>query len=114
MDELKEMITSLTNRIRRCEENCNEAYSLAKDTRDREKELETKVEDISERMDDIEHRMAKLDGKMDTLLDSTAQIKTMLAVNGKDTKSASRNAKGWGFLSVIVTIISNAAKLLFF
>lgn len=113
MDEIKNLINDLTNRIKRCEDDINEAYALAKDASDRGKDLEDKVEDLGERMDTIERRMDKLDGKMDTLLDSTSQIKSMLAVNGKDSKSASRNAKGWGFLSVIVTIVTNAVKLLF-
>lgn len=113
MDELKQLIAEITNRVKRCEDSVAEAYALAKDTHDREKELESKVETITERMDDIEYRMNKLDGKMDTLLDSTSQIKSMLNENGRDSKSASRNAKGWGVLSVIVTIITNAAKLLF-
>lgn len=113
MDELKQLIAEISEKIRRCESDVGEAYALAKETHDRQDNLESKVEDLTERMDTIEFRMDKLDGKMDTLLDSTSQIKSMLAVNGKDSKSASRNAKGWGFLSVIVTIATNALKLLF-
>lgn len=68
--------------------------------------------DLIEKVATLETRVDKLDGKMDTLLDSTSQIKAMLTENGRDSKSARRNAKGWGFLSVIVTVASNVAKFL--
>lgn len=67
--------------------------------------------DLIEKVATLENRVDKLDGKMDTLLDSTSQIKAMLTENGKDSKSARRNAKGWGFISVLVTIGTNALKL---
>lgn len=70
--------------------------------------------DLIEKVSALETRVDRMEGKMDTLLDSTSQIKQMLTANGKDTRSAKNNAKGWGFISVVVTVLSNAIKLVLF
>lgn len=104
--ELEKWMEGMEARIGRCEEVSNESMAVADATRRECKELKEKV-------NELEYRVDRLDGKMDTLLDSTSQIKAMLTENGKDSKSARRNAKGWGFISVIVTIATNVAKLFF-
>lgn len=68
--------------------------------------------DLIEKVSTLETRVDRMEGKMDTLLDSTSQIKMMLTENGKDSKSARRNAKGWGFISVLVTLVTNALKFI--
>ena len=68
--------------------------------------------DLIEKVSTLETRVDRMEGKMDTLLDSTSQIKAMLAENGRDSKSARRNAKGWGFISVLVTLGTNFMKLI--
>lgn len=104
--ELERWIENMEARIRRCEDVSGEAMAVADETRNQCRELKDRVCELESRVD-------RLDGKMDTLLDSTSQIKCMLTENGRDSKSARRNAKGWGFISVIVTIASNVLKFLY-
>lgn len=104
--ELERWMENMEARIRRCEDVSGESMAIADETRKECRELK-------ERVCDLESRVDRLDGKMDTLLDSTSQIKAMLTENGRDSKSARRNAKGWGFISVLVTIVSNVLKFLF-
>lgn len=59
----------------------------------------------------LEQRVEKYEGKVDAILGTTSEIKSLLTTNGRDTKSAKRNAKGWGFLSVFVSIAFKLAEI---
>lgn len=66
--------------------------------------LEARSDEMDKRVSSIETRLTAYEQKMNNILDSTSQIKDLLLDNGKDTKSAKRNAKGWGFLSVFISL----------
>lgn len=66
--------------------------------------LEEKTDTLEQRMNGVEQRLTAYEAKVETILDTTGQIKDLLTTNGRDTKSAKRNAKGWGFASVFVSV----------
>ena len=75
------------------------------------KGLESREDNLESRITILEKRVDALDGKMDTLLDSTSQIKMLLVDNTSVTKSAKRNAKGWGVLSVAVSFFMRLIEI---
>lgn len=76
--------------------------------------IEERITRLEARMDKVEERVDTLDSKMDTLLDSTAQIKAALTENTSVTKSARRNSRGWGFLSLLVSLLAKIGEFLIF
>ncbi len=76
--------------------------------------IEERITRLEARMDKVEERVDTLDSKMDTLLDSTAQIKAILSENTAVTKSARRNSRGWGFFSVILSLLAKVGEFLLF
>ena len=70
------------------------ALEKAEETMGKIKGLESIEDNLESRITILEKRVDALDGKMDTLLDSTSQIKMLLVDNTSVTKSAKRNAKG--------------------
>lgn len=74
--------------------------------------VEERIARLEARMDKVEERVDTLDSKMDTLLDSTSQIKAILAENTIVTKSARRNTRGWGFFSVILSLAAKFGEFL--
>lgn len=62
-------------------------------------------------MEDLDE-IASLREKVDTLTDSVNNLKDLLKDNTSDIKSAKRNAKGWGALGVIVSIIFKVCEIL--
>lgn len=82
------------------------ALEIAQNTCKREEELEEKVIKLEKRVD-------MLDGKMDTLLDSTSQIKMLLSENTSQTKSTKRNVKGFGFISIIISFVFRLLEFIF-
>lgn len=74
--------------------------------------LESKFSDVDSRLSLVEKRVDTLDSKMDTLLDSTSQIKAILSDNTKVTQSARRNTRGWGFFSLIFSVLAKIAEIL--
>ena len=88
-----------------------DALEKAEDTMIKLKELESREDNLGSRITVLEKRVDALDGKMDTLLDSTSQIKMLLVDNTSVTKSAKRNAKGWGVLSVAVSFFMRLIEI---
>lgn len=74
--------------------------------------MEERITRLEARMDKVEERVDTLDSKMDTLLDSTSQIKAILAENTNVTKSARRNTRGWGFFSILLSLIAKIGEFL--
>lgn len=87
------------------------ALEKAEETMSKIKGLESREDNLENRMTVIEKRVDALDGKMDTLLDSTCQIKMLLVDNTSVTKSAKRNAKTWGVLSVAVSFFMRLIEI---
>lgn len=76
--------------------------------------LSERQDKIESRVVSLESRVTTLDSKMDTLLDGVSQIKSAINDNTTVSKSARRNTRGWGFLSVLIAVISNIARLILF
>ena len=87
------------------------ALEKAEETMGKIKGLESIEDNLESRITILEKRVDALDGKMDTLLDSTSQIKMLLVDNASVTKSAKRNAKGWGVLSVAVSFFMRLIEI---
>lgn len=100
MDELEEIRSIAASALKKADD------ALAKINA-----VESRENALEARMDSLEKRMDILDGKMDTLLDSTSQIKMMLMDNTAVTKSAKRNAKGWGFMSVAISFFFRLVEI---
>lgn len=62
-------------------------------------------------MEDLDE-IASLREKVDTLTDAVNSLKDLLKDNTRDTKSAKRNAKGWGALGVILSIVFKICEIL--
>ena len=73
---------------------------------------ESQLAEVEARLTTVEERVNTLDSKMDTLLDSTSQIKAILSENTKVTKSARRNTRGWGVISVILSLLAKVGEFL--
>lgn len=76
--------------------------------------LTERQDKIESRVESLETRVTTLDSKMDTLLDGVSQIKSVLNDNTSVSKSARRNTRGWGFLSVLVSLLSGIARIIIF
>ena len=74
--------------------------------------LESRVTAVEDHLTTLDGRVDTLDSKMDTLLDSTSQIKAILSENTKVTKSARRNTRGWGFFSVVLSLLAKIGEFL--
>ena len=62
-------------------------------------------------MEDLDE-IASLREKVDTLAEAVNNLRDLIKDNTRDTKSAKRNAKGWGALSVILSIIFKVFEIL--
>ena len=100
MEEIEEIKRLAINAL----EKADETMAKIKGFESREYSLESRITILEKRVD-------ALDGKMDTLLDSTSQIKMLLVDNTSVTKSAKRNAKGWGVLSVAVSFFMRLIEI---
>ena len=87
------------------------ALEKAEETMVKIKGFESREGSLESRITILEKRVDALDGKMDTLLDSTSQIKMLLVDNTSVTKSAKRNAKTWGVLSVAVSFFMRLIEI---
>ncbi len=74
--------------------------------------MEKRVTVVEDHLTALDTRVDTLDSKMDTLLDSTSQIKQILSENTKVTKSARRNTRGWGFFSVILSLLAKVGEFI--
>ena len=62
-------------------------------------------------MEDLDE-IASLREKVDTLAEAVNNLRDLIKDNTRDTKSAKRNANGWGALSVILSIIFKVFEIL--
>lgn len=74
--------------------------------------LENLTGELSGRVTSIEKRVDAVEGKLDSLLDSTAELKNMLRQNTGYSRSAKNNATGWGIVGFISSLVMSIARLL--
>lgn len=71
------------------------------------------VSTIKSLLADLEKRVDAQERQNGQVLDTTKEIKDLLTGNNKDTKSAKRNAKGWGFASVFLSVLFKVGEIVF-
>lgn len=71
------------------------------------------VSTIKSLLSDLEKRVEAQERQNNQVLDTTKEIKDLLTGNNKDTRSAKRNAKGWGFASVFLSILFKVGEVIF-
>lgn len=61
---------------------------------------------------DMDRRVIAQEKVIDKFYESTGEIKALLNGNTEETKSAKNNARGWGFLSVFVSVIFKLGEII--